>query len=199
MGIAVILVSVALPSFKDSINRGLVSSPFKSLFSTLALAKTEAVSRNLPVIVCASADQESCSGSWSDGWMAFVDVNKNGRFNEAAAAVADDPATVEDESLAAVATGDEVLAVSTALNSQIRLVFVPSAASGSADTTSVTFNRQGYATGSSGDFIFCHSGDGDEPVSARAVLLFESGVMRRSKDSDDSGSIHEASDGDITC
>lgn len=183
MSVAAILLSIALPSYKESIKRSEVSSPYKSLRSTLALAKTEAISRNKSVVVCASDDQASCGNDWNKGWIAFVDANGNSSFNT---------------SSASIPTGDELLAVNTEINSKVSLSF--SDVNGNAANT-VTFNRQGFARGSAGEFILCSkSDDRTQPVNARGLFVFQSGIMRMSTDGNDSDDIHEDSKGvNITC
>jgi|GEM_PF-97441 len=73
MAIAAILVAVAVPSFDSYIRQNAVFSDRKLLNSTLMSARYEAVARNKTVSLCPSADGESCSNDWSDGWIVFLD------------------------------------------------------------------------------------------------------------------------------
>lgn len=51
----------------------------------LALARSEAIKRHVPVKLCPSRDQTQCSGSdgaytlWHHGWLVYADENGNGR------------------------------------------------------------------------------------------------------------------------
>lgn len=183
--IAGILISIAVPSYNDAVSKNKVNAPYKSLRSAISLAKTEAISRNQQVVICASDDQSSCGDDWNKGWMVFVDSNKNESY-EASASESGDIA-------------DEILSVNTELNSEVTLSFI-SNKSGKA-ATEMVFTRQGYATGTSGDFIFCSKHDtSNKAENARAIIVIESGVIRMSSDGDDEDLIHENSKGgNITC
>lgn len=59
---------------------GQATESINTLVSSLRMARSEAiVSYQDPVVVCPSADGEACnSTNWSDGWIVFVDDNRNG-------------------------------------------------------------------------------------------------------------------------
>jgi type IV fimbrial biogenesis protein FimT len=73
MAIAAILVSIAIPNFRELLadsNRRAVSA---SLFSTLVRARSEAISRNAMTTVCPdSGDGETCGADWDKGWLLFA-------------------------------------------------------------------------------------------------------------------------------
>jgi len=73
MAIAAILVSIAIPNFRELLadsNRRAVSA---SLFSTLVRARSEAIARNAIATVCpAAADGTSCGNDWDNGWLLHV-------------------------------------------------------------------------------------------------------------------------------
>jgi type IV fimbrial biogenesis protein FimT len=48
------------------------------VIATINLARSEAIRRGAPVAVCHSGDGTTCSGTWSDGWIVFVDANGDG-------------------------------------------------------------------------------------------------------------------------
>lgn len=183
--IAAILVSIAVPSYNDSISKSKVNSPYKSLRSSIALAKTEAVSRNRQVVICASTDQASCGTDWNKGWLVFVDTNKNKSYDAAG----------KDGALA-----DEIIGTGVQLSSGVELKLVDNAGN---KASKMIFTRQGYATGTSGDFIFCSKYDengADDSLNSRAIIVLESGVVRMSTDGTDEGSVHEDRNGkNISC
>jgi type IV fimbrial biogenesis protein FimT len=76
--IAGILASMAVPSFTQAINNNRMSTQINELLATLNYARSEAIKRSNDISVCNSSDGTSCSGSWKDGWIVFVDTNKNG-------------------------------------------------------------------------------------------------------------------------
>ena len=73
LAVLVILVTVAIPSFNSTILRMRGSAVADKLISSLNLARSEAISRNTRVTVCASSDGVDCDNSasnWNSGWIA---------------------------------------------------------------------------------------------------------------------------------
>lgn len=79
--IAVILLTIAVPSFITTIQNNRATAQANELVTALNLARSEAAKRGDSVSVCRSSDNASCSGGWSDGWMVFQDVNDDGNFD----------------------------------------------------------------------------------------------------------------------
>ena len=66
-----------LDSMLDAVK---VSAASHGFAADLALAHAEALRRGVPVTMCKSADGERCAaGSWSRGWIVFVDADGNAR------------------------------------------------------------------------------------------------------------------------
>lgn len=78
VAIAAILATVAVPSYISLMDDNKTGSVADELSQSLFLARSAAIKAGAPVIICASSDGESCSNQWSDGWVAFVDENRNG-------------------------------------------------------------------------------------------------------------------------
>lgn len=89
-----IVSAIAVPSYQSMVSRNRVSTAVTSLHGALLLARSEALKRGSPVTICRSetttAVTPSCSTSnslplsntgWADGWIIFVDVNNNGKYN----------------------------------------------------------------------------------------------------------------------
>jgi type IV fimbrial biogenesis protein FimT len=80
LAVAAILLTVAVPNFRELIERNRVSSHTNLMVGALQLARSEAIKRgsNL-VILCKSSDGSSCSSSanWKDGWLLFADKNSD--------------------------------------------------------------------------------------------------------------------------
>ena len=71
LGLAAIATTLAVPTFRDlgaNVRRDAV---VEELRASLLLARTEAVSRGVPVVVCPSADGRACRAepAWSRGWL----------------------------------------------------------------------------------------------------------------------------------
>lgn len=71
-----ILTAVALPNFADTIESNVTNSQAKLFITTLNLARSEAIKRGTNVGICPSNDGADCTaGSWTTGWVVFVDAN----------------------------------------------------------------------------------------------------------------------------
>jgi len=80
VSISAILLGIAVPSFQTFVLDNRSSAQITSLLSTLYLARSEAIKRDEWVVVCKkNADSDNCvtSGDWTQGWIVFVDTNRN--------------------------------------------------------------------------------------------------------------------------
>ena len=82
LGVATILVSVAVPSFTTlSLNSKRVSST-NELVSALHFARSSAVLRNERFTVCPTSNGTACEAvGWDQGWLAFPDLNGDQAVN----------------------------------------------------------------------------------------------------------------------
>lgn len=80
IAIAAILATLAIPSFKEVINNSRLKSHSTAFYSSLLLARSEAIKRNGRVVLCKSADGATCTttGNWQQGWLIFADASNNG-------------------------------------------------------------------------------------------------------------------------
>jgi prepilin-type N-terminal cleavage/methylation domain-containing protein len=78
MSIAAVLLSVAIPSFRNLIDANEVNNTTARLANTFAYARSEAVARSEDINVCASTDGLTCNAviaaSWNDRWLVTVDA-----------------------------------------------------------------------------------------------------------------------------
>ena len=83
MVIAALVLTLGIPSFRETINNNRLTAGANELVSALHLARSEAVKRNVRVTLCKSADGATCttSGGYEQGWIVFVDRNSNGAVN----------------------------------------------------------------------------------------------------------------------
>ena len=121
-----IVTAIGVPSMSDFIKNDRLTTQINTLVGHLALARSQAVTLQLPVVVCASNDLATCSSNdWADGWIVFIDSDVSG----------------------GVSPGDEVLRAQEALGVNNTL----SSTTGSA----VTFDDRGFAPGAAGSFSLC--------------------------------------------
>ena len=119
MGIAAILMSIAVPSYKYITNSNRIAAEVNGLLGDMQFARGEAIKEGQTVTVCVSRDGATClaNTSWNNGWIVFSDVNGD---------------------QAVQAPNDTVL--------RVQAVFTSSDTFAANNTISaVTFNREGFA------------------------------------------------------
>jgi type IV fimbrial biogenesis protein FimT len=78
VGVATVLVSVAVPSFTNLTLNSRRASSINELVGALHFARNSAVTRNERVTVCASSNGTACAAvGWNEGWVVFADGNGN--------------------------------------------------------------------------------------------------------------------------
>lgn len=79
LSIVAILVGLAAPSLRDTIMNIRITGQTNDLMSDLALARSEAAKRNVPVVVCTSSNGTTCSATaWNLGWLVYPDLDVSG-------------------------------------------------------------------------------------------------------------------------
>jgi type IV fimbrial biogenesis protein FimT len=83
VSIAAIMLTIAIPSFREFLLNNRLASQTNALVLALAYAKSEAITRGLPVTVCSRSTDTACAGStnWDTGWLVFVDNDGSGAVN----------------------------------------------------------------------------------------------------------------------
>ncbi len=67
---------------REFIKNDRLVTQINTLVGHLAYARSEAVLRHQPVVICASSNQSSCStNNWASGWIIFVDTDNNSDFS----------------------------------------------------------------------------------------------------------------------
>lgn len=78
-----VLVSLAVPTVKALTDQHQLQAQAEGLFSSLVLARSEALRRQHTVTLCPRAGPLCDANSpWQQGWLVFVDANRNGRRDE---------------------------------------------------------------------------------------------------------------------
>ncbi|QCO68133.1 prepilin-type N-terminal cleavage/methylation domain-containing protein [Luteimonas yindakuii] len=83
IAIVAILAAIALPSFRASFRSNRLATTTNELLASLSLVRSEATRSTIGAGLCASDDGLSCSGTWDDGWLVWVDRpgGNAGQFN----------------------------------------------------------------------------------------------------------------------
>ncbi|MFT4247687.1 MAG: Tfp pilus assembly protein FimT/FimU [Pseudomonas sp.] len=78
MAVLGILVAAGLPSFKGTLERQQARAAAHLLSSQFAVARSTAISRQMPVTVCPSTDGIRCGNDsdWTNGWIMYRDPGR---------------------------------------------------------------------------------------------------------------------------
>lgn len=81
LGVIGVSLSLVVPSLDDVSRDNARASAVNELVGTLHAARAEAITRNRQVAACPSREGRSCAAEahWNDGWIRFVDANRNQR------------------------------------------------------------------------------------------------------------------------
>jgi len=146
-----ILLALAAPNFRDALMNARLTAQTNDLMSDLALARSESLKRNLPVILCSSQDGAACGGGWPDGWIVYVDADNS----------------------AAVSNGDTVMKIRAAGEGTSTIT----AQAGKLVVTAVSYRPTGQISGGAEiDFTLCDSRT--TPNNGRTVKITVTGRPR---------------------
>lgn len=80
-----ILLAVAIPAFESLIASTRLSTSTNDLLAAIAQSRSEAIRRGQRVVLCiqdpANAGQCTINGGWEQGWMAFIDADRDGNLD----------------------------------------------------------------------------------------------------------------------
>jgi type IV fimbrial biogenesis protein FimT len=79
LALAAVVLVLGVPTFSDVIERTSLATATNMLVGSMNAARSEAITRRVPVVICASSDGGTCSGDddWSSGWIIFSEPDKN--------------------------------------------------------------------------------------------------------------------------
>lgn len=138
-----ILLAVAIPGMQAFVVRNRLAATNNDLMTALNIARSEAIKRATPVSVCKTNDNgTTCAGTWSDGWMVFVNTDN------------DSPA-VKDNAAETLLRVFPALPAGYTLNATANF------------TNNVTYERSGAAN-NIGTFAVCNNSD---ESTARGITL----------------------------
>ncbi|MDD3652517.1 GspH/FimT family protein, partial [Immundisolibacter sp.] len=149
-----VLVALGVPAYTEFARNNRRAAVLNEFITSLALARSEAISRGLQVAVCKTADGTTCGGNgvhWKQGWLVFV--NRDG----------DSPAVVD----ANKDPNKNELVLRVHREADPAFTLTPS----NNFTNFVAYNPDG-SSNNLGRFTYCEARD---PRSARAVLINNTG------------------------
>ncbi len=120
IALVVVLGTIAVPAYFRMTASNRITGAVNALATTLAYARSEAITRGDQVVVCPSANATACdSGGWQEGWISFVDKDDDGTYS----------------------SGDTLIRVHGAIGSDVSMT----GASDGAVKPYIAFNRMGFA------------------------------------------------------
>lgn len=149
--VALTLTAVVVPAWYQFNTAQETATAANTLIASLALARQQAVTGNVPVVLCPSTNGTACTGGydWSDGWLSFADRDGDRRLDE-----------------------DE--AQLTATNNPARQVRILS----STGRRKIVYRGDGMTSGTNATFRICNAADPDR---RRAVIISGTGRARLSR------------------
>lgn len=177
--VAVILLTVAVPNFNDLMRNNRMVTAVNAMAGAMNAARSEAIAQRRPVTICPSTNGTACGGTWSDGWIAFLDEDRDG----------------------VVDTGETVVRRGNAAHPTISIELA-----GLTDPDSFIFFRPsgfpyevGAAAGSDfsgGTYVFC---DERGDTHARALNIGTTGRVSLATDTDGDGIVNGADGDNVSC
>lgn len=149
MLVAIVLIAIilklAIPAFTSFIQNNYSVTVATNLVTSLKYARSEAIKRNTPITICATADTDfaSCGSAWNLGWIIFSDLNGNGALDVGS---------------------DTVLRIE-------RLTGSGANVTPSTGTTNLTFNNIGFPNANASNVTFAISTTGCKGNYARNVKI----------------------------
>lgn len=152
--LAGILLTMAVPSFTDSIKNNRLSTAANTLIAALNIARSEAIKRGVSITVRKVDNNSStnlgATADWEDGWDVFTDADNDGNFE----------------------AGDDLLKTFQALPANFTL-------RGSANYDDfIRFTSTG-GSNLAGDFTLCDSSDGNTVPEANTAKLIKVNTVGR--------------------
>jgi type IV fimbrial biogenesis protein FimT len=164
-----ILASLALPSFETFLRTRQMIGSSDLLYTSLYLARSEAVKRNSTVTICKSSYATTCGGSWSDGWLMFEDNNSDGNLD----------------------AGEDVITTGSPTRNY-QLIWAPFG-----PKNYIRFYKNGMTSSHNGTFKFCP--DDLDSRYASAVIVSKTARIRVAQDKNQNGVREDASGNDLVC
>jgi type IV fimbrial biogenesis protein FimT len=152
LSIAAIMMTIAVPSFRDFLLNNRMTSQTNDFVLALASAKSEAVKRGVFVTVCSRATNATCAGSttWDSGWLVFADNNGDGLVTAGTDVVLQVREALEGNNTLRAGARQRVTFQNTGFSSGFNDTFRLCDSRGTADGRSITVSMQGRVTSATG-------------------------------------------------
>ncbi len=150
ISVGAIVLAIGVPSFQSLIQTNQLATQTNKFIGSLNYARSEAVKRKQNITICPSTSPGICSAGnrFENGWLVFVDFNRDGNFNSDANGT------------------DASLWFNDALSDRLTL---------NSTNTRFSFNANGRVSGGPGNLVVCVDNDTNL---ARRIVVPTSGNVR---------------------
>ena len=163
LSISAILAISAIPDLSGMLMDNRAATLTNSLLTAMQVARTEAIKRNSEVTLCKSTGATGCTGTWTDGWIVFSDLDADRKLD--------------------TADGEELVMAEQLTGTGFTITW-----NGFRSDNYIQFGPQGFIHSNNGTFTLCPLDRNNRH--ARAIIVNRLGRARASKDNDHDG-IHE--------
>ena len=151
LAIAGLVMGFAIPSMQTFVKNERLTTQINTLVSHLAYARSTAVTQRRQVILCASDNTTSCSGTdWAKGWILFIDIDNDSGFT---------------------AGFDDILRVKQVLAGGNSLV--------SSTGDIIIYDNRGFSPNSNGTFSLCDDRGASDPSYVKSITISNTGRVRQ--------------------
>lgn len=81
LSIMALVMVLAISSFANRFQKESIETITQQIFHSLHFARMEAIKRNQVISLCGTRDFQTCSLDWTQGFMVYIDVNRDGKFS----------------------------------------------------------------------------------------------------------------------
>lgn len=76
LAVGAILITIAIPGMRQLIDSNRTTAYVNSLVGGIHMARSEAITRNADVTICARAQTGGCGADWANGWLILDEANQ---------------------------------------------------------------------------------------------------------------------------
>ncbi len=109
LALIAIVMTFAIPAMQTFTLNDRLTTNINTLIGHLAYARSEALTRSTQVIVCSSDDGATCGGTWSDGWLVFVDADADNAFTAGEEVIRAHVGLGSDNAISATGIGAQII------------------------------------------------------------------------------------------
>ncbi len=159
LSVAIVLLAIGVPSLQTLTHSNQMTAAINTITTHLHLARSEAVTRGIRVVLCPSSDGMDCANTmiWNQDIILFTDNNKSGHLD------------TEEELLRHIDTNYGPILIKTTTGRR-----------------KAAYDANGFSMGMNVTFTFC---DTDKVIDPKAVIVSNSGRPRISDTEYDGSSL----------